>query len=181
VPCGTIGSGSIGRDFRGGFCKFGLRPGIIEQKIDVVKANQFILTLRQKKEDNLWQTVYQKVLCASSSLSSGREELVSWDFSFPPDKLIYRGLYPRSWTYYSISEFNFTLCIRQISPVIPNDYEDSSLPVTLFIIDAENRSDVDLQVAITFTFRNGTGCQKWCSENICKTDIFEENDGSSLG
>ncbi|KAM3721207.1 Non-lysosomal glucosylceramidase [Dirofilaria immitis] len=180
VPCGTIGSGSIGRDFRGGFCKFGLLPGIIEQKTDVVKANQFILTLRKKMEGNLWKTVYQKVLCACSALSSGCEELGSWDFSFPPDKLTYRGLYPRSWTYYSIPEFGFTLCIRQISPVIPNDYEDSSLPVTLFIIDAENRSGIDLQVTVTFTFRNGTGCQKWCSESICEADIFEEIDGSSL-
>ncbi|VDM92527.1 unnamed protein product, partial [Litomosoides sigmodontis] len=130
----------------------------------------FILTLRRKKEGNLWKTVYQKVLCACSSMSSGREELASWDFSFPPDKPT--SLYPRSWTYYSIPEFSFTLCIRQVSP-------DSS-PVTVFIIDAENRSDVHLQVSITFTFRNGTGYQKWCSESVCKADIFEENDGSSL-
>uniref|UniRef100_A0A915PQZ1 Non-lysosomal glucosylceramidase n=1 Tax=Setaria digitata TaxID=48799 RepID=A0A915PQZ1_9BILA len=180
VPCGTIGSGSIGRDFRGGFCKFGLRPGLIEQKTGVVKANQFILTLRQKNETNLWRTVYQKVLCACPSLSSGQKELVSWDFSFPPDKLTYRGLYPRSWTSYSIPEFNFTLCMRQISPIIPNDYKDSSLPVTLFIFDADNQSGVDLQVAITFTFRNGTGCQKWSNESICKASIFEENTGSSI-
>uniref|UniRef100_A0AAF5RWR9 Uncharacterized protein n=1 Tax=Wuchereria bancrofti TaxID=6293 RepID=A0AAF5RWR9_WUCBA len=55
----------------------------------------FILTLRQKK-DNLWETVYQKVLCARSSVSSGRGELTSWDFSFPPDKLIYRRAYCQS-------------------------------------------------------------------------------------
>ncbi|EJW83144.1 hypothetical protein WUBG_05948, partial [Wuchereria bancrofti] len=174
VPCGTIGSGSIGRDFRGGFCKFGLRPGITEQKIGVVKANQF-------NPNNLWETVYQKVLCARSSVSSGRGELTSWDFSFPPDKLIYRGLYPRFWTYYSIPEFNFILCIQQVSPVIPNNYEESLLPVTLFIIDAENQSSVDLQAAVAFTFRNGTGCKKWCSESVCKSDVFEENDGFSLG
>lgn len=40
VPCGSIGSGSIGRDFRGGFCKFGLRPGLIEHEVDTLKANQ---------------------------------------------------------------------------------------------------------------------------------------------
>jgi non-lysosomal glucosylceramidase len=39
VPCGGIGSGSIGRDFRGGFCKFSLRPGLVEHKVDVVKVS----------------------------------------------------------------------------------------------------------------------------------------------
>ncbi|VDP38988.1 unnamed protein product [Soboliphyme baturini] len=36
VPCGSLGSGSIGRDFRGGFCKFALCPGIVEQHVEQV-------------------------------------------------------------------------------------------------------------------------------------------------
>ncbi|CAI2292465.1 unnamed protein product [Caenorhabditis sp. 36 PRJEB53466] len=44
VPCGGIGCGAIGRDFRGGFCKFSLRPGLVEHKVDVVAADQFILS-----------------------------------------------------------------------------------------------------------------------------------------
>lgn len=45
VPCGGIGCGSIGRDFRGGFCKFGLRPGLIEHKVDVLRADQVGLSI----------------------------------------------------------------------------------------------------------------------------------------
>ncbi|VIO96519.1 Uncharacterized protein BM_BM7235 [Brugia malayi] len=52
---------------------------------------KFILTpCQNKKGKNLWEAVYQKVLCVCSSISSGREELTSWDFSFFPDKLTYR-------------------------------------------------------------------------------------------
>lgn len=36
VPCGGLGSGAIGRDFRGGFCKFSLRPGLVEHKVDTI-------------------------------------------------------------------------------------------------------------------------------------------------
>ncbi|VDM79707.1 unnamed protein product [Strongylus vulgaris] len=40
VPLGGIGCGSIGTDFRGGFNKFSLIPGIKEQRQGNVKANQ---------------------------------------------------------------------------------------------------------------------------------------------
>ncbi|VDK21153.1 unnamed protein product [Anisakis simplex] len=40
VPCGGIGCGAIGRDFRGGFCKYSLLPGIVEQHVEGIKANQ---------------------------------------------------------------------------------------------------------------------------------------------
>lgn len=40
VPCGSIGSGAIGRDFRGGFCKFSLRPGMVEHSVVNIPANQ---------------------------------------------------------------------------------------------------------------------------------------------
>ncbi|EFO16273.1 hypothetical protein LOAG_12233 [Loa loa] len=40
----TIGSESIGRNFRGGFCKFGLCPGITEQYIVVINVNQVNLS-----------------------------------------------------------------------------------------------------------------------------------------
>ncbi|VDN92478.1 unnamed protein product, partial [Brugia pahangi] len=78
-------------------CKFGLRPGIVEQEIGIVKTNH----------------------------------------------VNPRGLYPRSWIYYSILEFNFILCFRQVSPVIPNNYE-----ITLYIY-----KDLFQDTTVTFTFR----------------------------
>lgn len=33
VPCGGLGSGSIGRGYRGEFCKFALIPGLVEHEI----------------------------------------------------------------------------------------------------------------------------------------------------
>jgi hypothetical protein len=59
VPCGALGAGSIGRDYRGGFCKFSsVRPGIVEQAVTFIDANQFIVTVRRGQK-----TVLQKVSC----------------------------------------------------------------------------------------------------------------------
>lgn len=51
VPIGGIGSGSIGRGFRGEFCRFHMKPGIYEDS--VVEANQFIVTIKNDKEDTI--------------------------------------------------------------------------------------------------------------------------------
>ncbi|CAD5206170.1 unnamed protein product [Bursaphelenchus okinawaensis] len=161
VPCGTIGSGSIGRDFRGGFCKFGLKPGLVEHHVKAVKANQFILTLRKSDGETK-----QLVLGVNEHHVN---QLNNWKFGIEEENIIYRGLYPRSWTVYKISSHNVKVVITQTSPVIPNNYKDSSLPVTLFHFKIINESNEDIEAAITFTFRNGTGCKKTQSEGMCKS------------
>ncbi|TKR93153.1 hypothetical protein L596_007658 [Steinernema carpocapsae] len=171
VPCGTIGSGSIGRDFRGGFCKFGLRPGMIEHKVDVLKADQFVVTVRRDLE-----TIYQKVLSAAEFTPQAGSVLSAWDFSFPAENLQYRGLFPRAWTTYDIPECGLKIVCRQISPVIPNDYRESSLPTSVFVFEIENLSAGCLDVSITFAFRNGTGHKRWKSEGNCVSRNFEDED-----
>ncbi|CAI5438638.1 unnamed protein product [Caenorhabditis angaria] len=85
----------------------------------------------------------------------------------------YRGLYPRSWTTYRIPEIGIIVTIRQVSPVIPNNYEDSSLPVCLFIVDVENvTNDKEYEVSVAFTFRNGTGNRRWDRETECTAAKF---------
>uniref|UniRef100_A0A1I7UT09 Non-lysosomal glucosylceramidase n=2 Tax=Caenorhabditis tropicalis TaxID=1561998 RepID=A0A1I7UT09_9PELO len=168
VPCGGIGCGAIGRDFRGGFCKFSLRPGLVEHKVDVVTADQFILSVRENDS-----CIYQKVLSAAD-IHSG--QLSTWDFSFPKKHVHYRGLFPRSWTTYRIPELGLTVTIRQVSPVLPHNYEDTTYPVCLFIIDVDNSSTREYQVSVAFTFRNGTGNRRWERESECSAVRFETYD-----
>ncbi|TKR87155.1 hypothetical protein L596_011604 [Steinernema carpocapsae] len=117
VPCGAIGTGSVGRDFRGGFCKLTMLPGLVEQRISSVKADQFIVSVRSKTSGQL---LYQKVLNAAKPRS---KPLGEWEFGFPAKNLHFRGLYPRSWTKYEIPEVGIDLICRQVSPVFPNDYK----------------------------------------------------------
>ncbi|KAF8366782.1 hpo-13 [Pristionchus pacificus] len=171
VPCGGIGSGSIGRDFRGGFCKFGLRPGLIEHKVNVVPSDQFILSVRRPGDAD---ACYQKVLCAAD-IDRSAGQLSAWDFDFPETDIAFRGLYPRSWTCYYIAELSLVVVLRQISPVIPHNYKDSSLPATVFVVDVENRSAEDYEVSIAFTFRNGTGYYRWEADPGCSSKEFQYN------
>ncbi|CAI4229920.1 unnamed protein product [Auanema sp. JU1783] len=174
VPCGGIGCGSLGRDFRGGFCKFSLRPGLIEHAVDVIPANQFILSVRAHGK-----CIYQKVLCGADVALRGNQ-LSAWDFSFPKHDIYYRGLYPRSWTSFAVPELMIEVVFLQISPVFPNDYEDTSLPSTCFIVDVINNSNQDYEVSLTFTFRNGTGFKKWDKESACSSSSFEMDNISGV-
>lgn len=56
VPIGGIGGGTIGRGFKGEFCRYQVVPGMYEY--ETVKANQFIVNIQNS--DNV--TVYNSVL-----------------------------------------------------------------------------------------------------------------------
>ncbi|VDM40540.1 unnamed protein product [Toxocara canis] len=168
VPCGGIGSGAIGRDFRGGFCKYSLLPGIVEQTVESIKANQFIVSIRSATGD---ECIYQKVL---SCVPHQQTPLSSWEFGFPASNVTYRGLYPRSWTEYEIPELDIVLTCRQISPVIPHDYKDSCLPVCVFVWSVQNASSKDYRISLAFTFRDGTGSKLCDDKSLCRAEQFVE-------
>ncbi|XP_069194516.1 non-lysosomal glucosylceramidase isoform X2 [Procambarus clarkii] len=164
VPLGGIGSGTIGRGFRGEFCRYQMVPGIYEYH--TVMANQFIVTIRDPKGN----TLYQKVL---STHSKSRKGLGSWDWGFSGADGLYCGLYPRSWTVYNIKEQGIRLICRQISPVIPHNYKDSCLPVGVFVWNIENHNPEPRDVSITFTFKNGTGGSE-DKTGECWSEVFEQ-------
>ncbi|XP_014239867.1 non-lysosomal glucosylceramidase isoform X2 [Cimex lectularius] len=149
VPLGGIGCGTIGRGFRGDFCGYQMKPGIYEYYTS--HATQFIVNI----QDENGKTLYQKVLSCSSKPDG--YVLNQWDWSFPPSDAEYTALYPQSWTVFDIKEQNIKLICRQVSPVIPHNYKDSSLPVAVFEWRVINNNKSHRFVSITFTFKNGTG------------------------
>lgn len=69
----------------------------------------------------------------------------------------YYALYPESWTVYDLPGQNVKLICHQLSPIIPHNYKDSCLPVTLFNWTIENNNTDDIQVSLMFTFQSGSG------------------------
>ncbi|TNN72037.1 Non-lysosomal glucosylceramidase [Liparis tanakae] len=145
APLGGIGGGTITRGWRGEFCRWQLNPGMYHYK--TVTANQFTVCLRRGG-----QTVYQQVLSVERPPT-----LQGWNWGYCGEYAFYHALYPRAWTVYQLPGQNVTLTCRQISPVIPHDYQDSSLPVAVFVWDVENNNDYALDVSIMFTMVNGSG------------------------
>uniref|UniRef100_T1JDY2 Non-lysosomal glucosylceramidase n=1 Tax=Strigamia maritima TaxID=126957 RepID=T1JDY2_STRMM len=163
VPLGGIGAGTIGRGFKGEFCRFQLIPGVYKHR--TVKADQFIVCIRRNGT-----TVYQKVL----SPLKPKKELKSWVWGFDGSQASYRGLYPRAWYTYDIPEEKIRLVCRQVSPVIPNEYKDSSLPVAVFTWTVYNLGDESAEVSIAFAFKNGTGGAR-DKDGGCWTEAFGES------
>ncbi|XP_028416084.1 non-lysosomal glucosylceramidase-like [Dendronephthya gigantea] len=152
VPLGGIGCGSIGRGWKGDFNRWQLTPGMYSY--DTVHADQFVVCIRRKGK-----TVYQQVLspqCTSNGLLYGHN-LKSWNWGFNGANAIYHALYPRAWTVYEIPSQRIRLICRQISPIFPNDYKDTSLPVAVFIWTVQNYGKEDADVSIMFTFQSGEG------------------------
>ncbi|KAM8882006.1 non-lysosomal glucosylceramidase [Synchiropus picturatus] len=145
APLGGIGGGTITRGWRGEFCRWQLTPGMYHYK--TVTANQFTVCIRRDG-----QTVYQQVLSVERPPT-----LQGWNWGYCGEYAFYHALYPRAWTVYHLPGQNVTLTCRQVSPVIPHDYQDSSLPVAVFVWDIENKNDYALDVSIMFTLVNGSG------------------------
>ncbi len=49
------------------------------------------------------------------------------------------------------------LVCRQVSPVIPHNYKETSYPCGVFVWTIENTGSVEAEVSLMFTFQNGMG------------------------
>ncbi len=83
--------------------------------------------------------------------------LWAWNWALDETKATYHALFPRAWTVYEEPVPGLRLTCRQVSPVIPHDYRDSSLPVAAFVWTVENAGPTEAEVALMFSFQNGTG------------------------
>lgn len=90
---------------------------LIQKKKSVLSLNflcsQFTVCLRREG-----QTVYQQVLSVERPPA-----LQGWNWGYCGEYAFYHALYPRAWTVYDLPGQNVTLTCRQISPVIPHDYQ----------------------------------------------------------
>ncbi|XP_037298095.1 non-lysosomal glucosylceramidase isoform X2 [Manduca sexta] len=147
-PIGGIGGGTIGRGFKGEFCRLQLYPGIYEYL--TIPECQFIVNIRNEKKE----TIFQSVL---STYSKPKKAPAAWEWNLNGADCEYTALYPRAWTTYDLSKYGVKLVCRQISPVIPHNYKDSSLPCAVFVFTAKNISNEHRDVSITLTWTEVLG------------------------
>ncbi|CAM8975329.1 unnamed protein product [Rhodiola kirilowii] len=154
VPLGGIGSGSIGRSMSGEFQRWQLFPRICEDK--PVFANQFSVFVSRPNGEK-----YSTVLCTGNpelSKEGASSGMGSWDWNLSGHKTTYHALFPRSWTVYD-GEPDPVLKIvcRQLSPIIPHNYKESSYPVAVFTYTIYNSGDTEADVTLLFTWANSVG------------------------
>jgi non-lysosomal glucosylceramidase len=147
VPLGGLGGGSVTRGWRGDFNRWQLQPGIVEYRD--VPADQFSVWAQRPG-----QAPGCRVLIPNAS---PKNCLQTWAWGLSADKGTYHALFPRAWTVYEEPLPGVRLTCRQVSPVIPHNYQESSLPAGVFIWTIENTAAEPVSVALMLTFQNGTG------------------------
>ncbi|HEY1014542.1 MAG TPA: non-lysosomal glucosylceramidase [Herpetosiphonaceae bacterium] len=142
LPLGGMGSGSIGRTFRGDFARWHLEIG--RHRYETAWANQWSVFVEQGG------TRSARVLCTAAP----DDVLRDWNWGYPVGAGSYHALFPRAWFVYDSPELPVRLSQEQFSPVIAKNYRESSLPVAVFEWRLENPTDAPLRVGLMLSWEN---------------------------
>ncbi|KAK1592151.1 hypothetical protein Q3G72_020277 [Acer saccharum] len=155
VPLGGMGSGSISRGFRGEFRQWQIIPGTREAS--PVMANQFSIFISRDGGNKR----YASVLAPGQHEGLGKagdDGLSSWGWNLSGQHSTYHALFPRAWTIYDGEpDPELKISCRQISPFIPDNYRDSSLPTAVFVYTLVNTGKERAKVSLLFTWANSIG------------------------
>ncbi|KAF8730745.1 hypothetical protein HU200_016607 [Digitaria exilis] len=154
VPLGGIGAGSIGRSYTGNFQRWQLFPGTCEDK--PVLANQFSAFI-SREDGRKYSTVLHP---GKPDLPKGSDisGIGSWDWNMSGEHSTYHALYPRAWTVYDGEpDPELNIVCRQISPIIPHNYQQSSYPAAVFTFTVTNSGHTTADVTLLFTWANSVG------------------------
>lgn len=172
VPVGGIGSGSIGRSYRGYFQQFQIFPVTNEEK--PVLANQFSAFVSRLDGNK-----YSTVLSAPTTdllKGVGKAGIGSWDWRLKEDRCTYHALFPRSWTVYDGEpDPEIKITCRQISPFIPHNYRESSFPAAVFTFTVNNSGSSHADVTLLFTWANSVGGKSELTGNHVNSKMTEHD------
>lgn len=148
VPIGGFGSGSIGRTYRGDFARWHLKIGV--HKYSSVAPDVFAAY----EQEQGGQPV---ALVLRAGKPTGTETLSAWNWSYPAGAGKYYALFPKAWFQYEYSGLPVELSCEQFSPILPDNYRETSYPVGVFVWRAKNTGSKPVKVAILFSWANMIG------------------------
>jgi non-lysosomal glucosylceramidase len=147
APVGGIGAGTFSRTDRGHFERWHLKTGT--HKYQDVPANQFAVFAQPEGGAPV-----------SMALAVGKPQsgaLESWNWNYPAGDGEYAALYPKSWFTYATKTLPVKLTVEQFSPILPDNYKETSYPVAVYRWTAENPSPKPVTVSILFSWTNMVG------------------------
>ncbi|KAK3124936.1 hypothetical protein QOZ80_7BG0596890 [Eleusine coracana subsp. coracana] len=155
VPLGGMGSGSISRGFRGEFKHWQITPGSSE--MSPVMANQFSIFVTREGGNKKYSSVLAPGQLDGLKKPSD-DGISSWDWKLKGDRSTYHALFPRAWTVYDGEpDPELKVSCRQISPFIPHNYQESSLPSSVFVYTLVNTGKERAKVSLLLIWANSIG------------------------
>ncbi len=160
MPLGGFGAGCIGRSHRGDFNLWHLDGG--EHFYRSIPACQF--------------SVFEQVNGAESQAYAlcTEDTLSAW--SAYPGGGDYHALYPRSWFSYR-DVFQASLTCEQFSPILPQNYRETSYPLAVFLWTVQNPTDQPLTLSIMLSWQNMAG---WFTNTLKSPEVKVRDDGSPV-
>jgi non-lysosomal glucosylceramidase len=147
LPLGGLGTGSIGRTYRGDFARWHLDVGT--HRFESLPANQFSVFVAQNGQS--------QAHVLSTIRPERPEVLPEWNWDMPVGAGTYFALFPKAWFVYDWDALPVRLTQKQFSPVIPNNYRESSYPVGIFEWTVENPTAEPLTLGLMFSWQNMAG------------------------
>ena len=147
APVGGFGAGTFSRSYRGHFERWHVKAGI--HKYQDVANNQFAVFAQQDGGTPV-----------SMALAVGKPQgwtMGAWNWNYPAGDGEYAALYPKSWFAYGTKALPVRMTVEQFSPILPNNYKETSYPVAVYRWTAENPSNKPLTVSILFSWTNMVG------------------------
>ncbi|KAK7278548.1 hypothetical protein RJT34_23578 [Clitoria ternatea] len=179
VPLGGMGSGSISRGFRGEFRQWQIIPSLCEAS--PVMANQFSIFISRDGGSKNFASVLApgQHEDLGSSRKADDQGISSWGWNLSGQHSTYHALFPRAWTIYDGEpDPELKISCRQISPFIPHNYRESSLPAAVFVYTLVNTGKERAKVSLLFTWANSIGGSSHLSGDHVN-EPFRAEDGVS--
>jgi non-lysosomal glucosylceramidase len=143
VPIGGLGTGSIGRTYRGDFARWHLEVG--RHRFQPSPIDGFALHVGGAAGEAS-RTTYLSGLRPAA--------LPAEVASLSPGRGTYHALFPRAWQVFEPSEVGLRLVGEQLSPVIAGDLEASALPLGVFDWWIENPGSEPRTVGLLLTWED---------------------------
>ena len=137
MPLGGIGAGNFMYNVAGSFGPWMMKPGRYEERFLWQAAFHF-------REEMPGKEVKLRTL-ATDDMLPGWKPLSQGDGD-------YYALFPRGWINYKV--FETEVGLHFYSPIIKDNYRETSLPAACFLMKVRNPLSVPARVAVMFTFPN---------------------------
>ncbi len=148
VPVGGLGAGTFSRSYRGDFSRWHIKAAV--HKYEPVYADQFAMFQQSEGDEH---GIAQALM--NGHPSNG--ELSSWQWDYPVGAGDYYGLFPKAWFDYRWDKFPAHVTLEQFSPVLPDNYRESSYPVAVYRWHAENPTNKPVVISVMFSWTNMSG------------------------
>jgi non-lysosomal glucosylceramidase len=171
MPLGGFGAGCLGRSPRGDFNLWHIDGG--EHVFQTIPGCQFSIFEQQGDQT-------QAYALATEAPTDGTLAAWQWYPASQDDAAgctgIYHALYPRSWiTYENVMQAQLTC--EQFSPIIADNYQETSYPVAVLEWTAHNPTDQPLTLSIMLTWQNLVG---WFTNALKSPEVRLRDDGSPV-